>query len=287
MENVPQATVQICHALEASFSVDNEKRKQAEEFLTSLSLNPLTPSLLVTIISNEPIAGYLGPPQEEDGPICSTVRLAAGIFLKNEIKKHWAAAKENPCYGPEAKQLFYERIFALLVKYVDERSMREMILECCRLAITTDFPAKCPGFATQAFDAITQRSNVKLTTAGLLLLKSILSKYEYRAIEDSDRLLLEELTVKFFGPMLHLVKDIAEAPGGIFASDDTCVIVKLIIKIHWTCTQIALAKGGEVLGTFDMWMEVFHLVIETDLPPRCNVVLAEDKQSLQPLKVCQ
>ncbi|KAH0485197.1 MAG: uncharacterized protein KVP18_003999 [Porospora cf. gigantea A] len=283
MENLPESAVRVCNAFQATYSGDSESMKGAEEMLKMLHLKPETPALLMGIIANEfPLPECMSDAAE--GGIPSASRLAAAVFLKNEIRKYWKADEECEHYSDVAKAPFYQNVFRLMTMYPYESSVKETMLESCRLAVIADFPETCGSFASQAFDAITQRDDLTKVVCGLQLLCGILSKYEYRAIQETDRVLLEALVERFFPVMLQLIRDVQALPGGIFASDETCRIVQIAMKAHWSCTQIALSRGDEIIRSFDSWMEVFHLVIQTAVPESYMQRTSSDQPTVLPLK---
>lgn len=152
-------------------------------------------------------------PKIDDG-----VKTSVAIFLKNEIRLRWDSRdKEAEVYADHEKQAFRDLLIPLLECVVAEgvpHAITNSIDDCVRHVVRFDYPEKWSNvfaavvevsvnygldFSAIWFDPgpitlflsfrsqhLGQRNNINAIRAGLLVLRRLVKKYEYRSPQDKE-----------------------------------------------------------------------------------------------------
>eukprot|EP01071_Lankesteria_metandrocarpae_P014191 Lankesteria_metandrocarpae@DN8198_c0_g1_i1.p1 len=262
--------VAICQVFASTFCNDPDKRRNGEQQLAELSLTPGLLKSLTDIVRSSEL--------ELD------IRLSAAIYMKNQIKRHWEANSlaligtpvANPStdrqaetYGDDEKQYIRSTLFETLVQVCEVASLRNMMEECVRLVAIYDYPERWPDILETVHATLTNASETpgQYVFCALITLRRLTAKYELDI--RGDRCNLDSMIDRTFTLLLKLADRLikgedgkgtwAQNPGG-------AIMMKLICAIYWSSTQVALAKGGEVNRTLDLWMQLMESILMTPVP---------------------
>eukprot|EP00922_Rhytidocystis_sp_ex-Travisia-forbesii_P028130 GHVS01041290.1.p1 GENE.GHVS01041290.1~~GHVS01041290.1.p1 ORF type:complete len:1150 (-),score=264.74 GHVS01041290.1:262-3711(-) len=240
----------VCQALDATTAGDEALRKQAEEFLQSMSDSASLACVLIDILKH---------PQ-----LVTSTRTAASVLLKNEIRKSWEKADKQQGYREEDKHKIRSTLYPLLrdlTKMEQPIPIRRQVLECIRLVLFHDFPLKWPDLLPSICADLTQRSDKHGLLAALQTLRKVAAKYETKMTDERGH--LDEIIQKAFPLLLDTSAALAQEGMG---NSEAMMMLKLICKTYWSCTQLCLSKCGLVYTTLDLWMELMNHIISANVP---------------------
>ena len=158
-------------ALLCTYSPDRDERQGAEAWLNS---NGCAPGFLPSLLQ------FVAQP-EVDKP----VRQAAGLSLKNVIKKHWALALDDdeqpipgPCVPDEDKAVLRDNIVGVVVS-LDDKSLRSIMSEAVMRIAFHDFPDTWPGLLGHILEHL-QSDDTAVLFNVTFLLRKLTKTYEVR-----------------------------------------------------------------------------------------------------------
>eukprot|EP00922_Rhytidocystis_sp_ex-Travisia-forbesii_P042078 GHVS01062835.1.p1 GENE.GHVS01062835.1~~GHVS01062835.1.p1 ORF type:complete len:1182 (+),score=220.59 GHVS01062835.1:120-3548(+) len=246
-----QEEQKICSALAATTAGDASLRQQGETFLNSLTQSYALANVLIDILKHTQI--------EE------STRISAAVLLKNEIRKCWSDRADNKNgYSEDDKQRVRSVLYQLLrdlTRMEQPMAIRGQVVLCIWYVVFNDFPAKWPELLPAICADLAQRSDKHGLLAALQTLRKVAGKYETKMSDESGH--LDEIIQKTFPLLLDTSAALAQEGMG---NVEAMMMLKLICKTYWSCTQLCLSKCGLVYNTLDLWMELMNHIILAKVP---------------------
>ncbi|POI34227.1 hypothetical protein CIB84_002021 [Bambusicola thoracicus] len=244
-------------------TIDPNLRIAAENELNqSYKIINFAPSLLQIIVSDQ---------------VEFPVRQAAAIYLKNMVMQYWPDREPSPG----------EAVFPFNIHENDRQQIRDNIVEgiirspdlvraqltmCLRAIIKHDFP----GHWTTVVDKIAyylQSQNSGSWLGSLLCLYQLVKTYEYKKAEERDPLIA---AMQIFLPRIQQ-QMIQLLPDNSYYS---VLLQKQILKIFYALVQYALPLQLVNHQTMTQWMEIFHTIIDRNVPPETLQIDEYDRPEL-------
>ena len=229
----------LINVLSNTFNSDSIIRKDAEqkvdEFLHSQN------SLVILIL-------FVNTPSTD-----KSLRQAAAIILKNNIRHYWSNNEEDKERLPstlENRTLFKTHLLnGLLV--VTDTSIRGLLVEVVRIIAEGEFPSQWPELLPELLRNI-QSDNVLSVYNSIYALRKIIKRYEYK-LKEKRKDLNEIIRVSFpiIERLLSNLKD--------FNTVEAAMVMKCALKIFSSCTCYCLPDLNQV--NLQIWFEsIKHLL---------------------------
>jgi hypothetical protein len=186
------------------------------------------------------------------------IRLAAGLFTKNVIKRHWVEPDGSVTFSEADKSVVRENICESLLRETDNRIIG-VVCECINFVAVHDFPDKWPCLIPQIQAALASQDHQRTANAlrGILVL---VKRYEFRKPELRGPL-EEGIAVTLF-PMVLQIFQALQAHN----SKEAASMMKTICKIYWASTQFLFGAWAREEATLMAWMEAINFVLVKPLP---------------------
>eukprot|EP00614_Pseudopedinella_elastica_P016143 CAMPEP_0172650106 /NCGR_PEP_ID=MMETSP1068-20121228/242126_1 /TAXON_ID=35684 /ORGANISM="Pseudopedinella elastica, Strain CCMP716" /LENGTH=1202 /DNA_ID=CAMNT_0013464469 /DNA_START=137 /DNA_END=3746 /DNA_ORIENTATION=+ len=246
---------QLLVVLSYTFSPDQAQRKQAEDAIKTLPTVEGAPLALLQIVGAKEQVGR-------------EVRQAAAVSFKNIAKSFWeplGSITGEKCVPTASKPAIRDLLFQALLVETD-KSVRDLLAESVHLLVRTDYPAHWPGLLPDILACVQSGDPLRMHNA-LLALRKVVKRLEYKMKEDRGPL---EAIVGTALPLLEqLVRQLLETQNN---SLEAALIMKLCLKIVWSCTQFSLPNGcGDgsnpaLLAHMGQWIELIGALIAKPLP---------------------
>ncbi|VBB27537.1 unnamed protein product [Acanthocheilonema viteae] len=245
----------LIRALQATTSSINQKEAAAylEQNMRLVGFTPL----LLHIIMDERVD-------------CSA-RQAAVIYLKNVINRHWIMDKDDKqSFGlPEQdKHLIRELIIDAIV--ASPEAVRVQLCTAVGIITRHDFPKNWPHLP-QKVAVLLHSVDGPSWLGALLVIRRLVKLYEYRRVKEKKPLVE---TMSLLMPML-LERLITLMPD---ASQESCLLQKLILKIFYGLVQFSLNLEMFTSQSLTQWLEQFRLIIGRAVPEEVNTVDEDDRE---------
>jgi len=225
-------------AFQASLGADNEARKQAQEYLTSVQSTPGLVSLLLKIaLSNQPLE----------------VQQMAVIYLKN-LTKVWRDSKRSFYLPPEDKLTLRNNIIYCLKFSIPEK-IRSQFEEIAHNIAKVDYPW---DEVHQQIGAALDSGNIEDIYAALSIIFQIARVYEF--VMNEKRSELKNLVSLYFDKLDTLLTSLLSEQN-----EDAFKFMTLILQIFWVCFYIELPEEQATAEKLNSWFGKFKQILELDL----------------------
>ncbi|VDK75468.1 unnamed protein product [Litomosoides sigmodontis] len=245
----------LISALRATTSSVNQK--EAASYLEqNMRLVGFTPLLLHIIM--------------DEGVDCSA-RQAAVIYLKNVINRHWVMDeddKQSFTLPEQDKNLIRELIIDAIVG--SPEAVRVQLCTAVGVITRHDFPKNWPHLP-QKVAVLLHSVDGPSWLGALLVIRRLVKLYEYRRVKEKKPLVE---TMSLLMPML-LERLITLMPD---ASQESCLLQKLILKIFYGLVQFSLNLEMFTSQSLTEWLEQFRLIIGRPVPEEVNTVDEDDRE---------
>lgn len=210
------------------------------------------------------------------------VRLAGAIYLKNLIRGHWSLDpnKRDPEVTPvpisdEVRNGIRGGIVQAAVSA--HPKLREHYAIAFAIIAGEDFPSRWPTLLNEVMAHVTNTQSFQSMDAGLLLLLSLVKKYEYKTLYNDEAADVREQVVNMVFPTLLQFGNSLLAHEG---AEPWTLIHKLVKLAH-----SVLAHGRSLtymLNTdnFSEWANFFVRVFSHPIPPQFVKLEDEDSDTM-------
>lgn len=247
----PQA---VCTLLQNTGNPNRDLRRQAEEQLTALKLQPGFCALLMSVVSNEQV------PQ--------AVRHAASIYFKNVAKNNWAITADQQV-GPADKQQVRSGITALMLG--SPVWAKKTLAEAICLISDSDFPDQWPGLSRELVQRLSeacQQSNVETMDGVLSTMHSVYKRYR-AVVQLTEKVKVEILPViaETGPPLLLMLKQCANS---LSTASDPAMLNRFFSTLQ-TCVEVfydltCLDMGPHFEDNLAQYMTVFQQLLAFEHP---------------------
>uniref|UniRef100_A0AAF5RTV4 Importin N-terminal domain-containing protein n=1 Tax=Wuchereria bancrofti TaxID=6293 RepID=A0AAF5RTV4_WUCBA len=245
----------LIRALQATTSSTNQK--EAAAYLEqNMRLVGFTPLLLHIIMDEE---------------VDCSARQAAVIYLKNVINRHWVMDeddKQSFTLSEQDKHLIRELIIDAIV--ASPEAVRVQLCTTVGIITRHDFPKNWP-YLPQKVAVLLHSVDGPSWLGALLVIRRLVKLYEYRRVKEKKPLVE---TMGLLMPML-LERLITLMPD---ASQESCLLQKLILKIFYGLVQFSLNLEMFTGQSLAQWLEQFRLIIGRTVPEEVNTVDEDDRE---------
>ncbi|VIO88895.1 Uncharacterized protein BM_BM9554 [Brugia malayi] len=245
----------LIRALQATTSSTNQK--EAAAYLEqNMRLVGFTPLLLHIIMDEE---------------VDCSARQAAVIYLKNVINRHWVMDeddKQSFTLSEQDKHLIRELIIDAIV--ASPEAVRVQLCTTVGIITRHDFPKNWP-YLPQKVAVLLHSVDGPSWLGALLVIRRLVKLYEYRRVKEKKPLVE---TMGLLMPML-LERLITLMPD---ASQESCLLQKLILKIFYGLVQFSLNLEMFTGQSLAQWLEQFRLIIGRAVPEEVNTVDEDDRE---------
>mmetsp|Transcript_116917 Transcript_116917/g.268284 ORF Transcript_116917/g.268284 Transcript_116917/m.268284 type:complete len:1024 (-) Transcript_116917:118-3189(-) len=225
-------------------SPDPTERHQAEAFLKSAEGQPGFPTALLQTV--------LAPDAEEP------IKQAAAISFKQTVKKNWTPEDERRAYSAAEQQFVRDNILTAVVR-ASSVVVRNQLEDAMKAMILEDFPERWPNLFQEVV-ANLNSNDVMTTYGGLMALRHISWKYSLKL--SSDRAPFEATVTQIFPTVLKLAGELLQHP-----SEEASLMLKVICRIYWFCTQTALMQPLREPTSAQPWMQLMKEICMRPIPP--------------------
>ncbi|VDM21327.1 unnamed protein product, partial [Wuchereria bancrofti] len=254
-ENPVMERENLIRALQATTSSTNQK--EAAAYLEqNMRLVGFTPLLLHIIMDEE---------------VDCSARQAAVIYLKNVINRHWVMDeddKQSFTLSEQDKHLIRELIIDAIV--ASPEAVRVQLCTTVGIITRHDFPKNWP-YLPQKVAVLLHSVDGPSWLGALLVIRRLVKLYEYRRVKEKKPLVE---TMGLLMPML-LERLITLMPD---ASQESCLLQKLILKIFYGLVQFSLNLEMFTGQSLAQWLEQFRLIIGRTVPEEVNTVDEDDRE---------
>ncbi|VDO11392.1 unnamed protein product [Brugia timori] len=255
LENPVMERENLIRALQATTSSTNQK--EAAAYLEqNMRLVGFTPLLLHIIMDEE---------------VDCSARQAAVIYLKNVINRHWVMDeddKQSFTLSEQDKHLIRELIIDAIV--ASPEAVRVQLCTTVGIITRHDFPKNWP-YLPQKVAVLLHSVDGPSWLGALLVIRRLVKLYEYRRVKEKKPLVE---TMGLLMPML-LERLITLMPD---ASQESCLLQKLILKIFYGLVQFSLNLEMFTGQSLAQWLEQFRLIIGRAVPEEVNTVDEDDRE---------
>ena len=243
---------QVIAVLGYTFSTDSAQRNQAEELIRSLPSVEGAPLVLLQIVGNSAHC------QRE-------VRQAAAIAFKNIAKTNWEPLGRGAgqvCLPAHSKPELRKILFQCLLAEAD-KPCRDLLAESVNQIARCDYPDLWPQLLPDILSHVQSGEPLRIHNS-LLALRQVVKRLEYKNAENG-RASLEAIICTALPLLLQLSRQLVETNNN---SLEAAMILKLCLKVLWSCTQFALpaACAKEGVGSLGPWLDLLGAVIAKPLP---------------------
>lgn len=197
-----------------------------------------------------------------NGNIEDPVRVAAAIYLKNNINADWVEIEPVPggqieyTIHEQDKEVIRSQIIDAIV--LAPANLRTHLAGCVNTMVKHDFPGKWNGLI-EKISMYLSNPDPHHWHGALLALYQVVKNYEYKTGDDRAPLgqVMKVLLPILRQRMVDLMPD---------ESNDSLLIQKLILKIFYAFVQYHLPQDQLPQPTFLQWMEVMKQIIERPVP---------------------
>lgn len=190
------------------------------------------------------------------------VRVAAAIYLKNNVNQDWVEIEPVPggvieyTIHEEDKELIRSQIIDAIV--LAPVNLRSHLAGCVNVIVKHDFPAKWSNLLDK-ISIYLSNPDPNHWQGSLLALYQLVKNYEYKT--GDDRAPLGQV-MKVLLPILHQrMMDVLPDE-----SNDSLQIQRQILKIMYAFVQYHLPQDQLPRPVFLQWMEVMKQIVERPLP---------------------
>uniref|UniRef100_A0A915Q402 Importin N-terminal domain-containing protein n=1 Tax=Setaria digitata TaxID=48799 RepID=A0A915Q402_9BILA len=245
----------LIRALHATTSSANQKEAAAylEQNTRLLGFTPL----LLHIIMDEGVDG--------------SARQAAVIYLKNIINRHWITDeddKQSFTLPEQDKHLIRELIIEAIV--ASPEAIRVQLCTAVGIITRHDFPKNWLHLP-QKVATLLHSVDGPSWLGALLVIRRLVKLYEYRRVKEKKPLVE---TMSLLMPVL-LERLITLMPD---ASQESCLLQKLILKIFYGLVQFSLNLEMFTVQSLTQWLEQFRLIIGRTVPEEVNTIDKDDRE---------
>lgn len=190
--------------------------------------------------------------------VAMSVRLAAAIYLKNNIQTYWADRQASP--GSEVEFNIHENDRTIIRdSIIDAIAMappkiNETLALCINQIIKNDYPGKWFGLVDKISMYLRQPDS-RFWMGALLALYQLVKCYEYRISDERGPL---DDAMNALLPLLY------QRCGQLLSdpSDLSIQLQKQTLKIFFAFTQYHLPLKVMVNEIFSQWMDIFRMILE-------------------------
>mmetsp|Transcript_36591 Transcript_36591/g.59153 ORF Transcript_36591/g.59153 Transcript_36591/m.59153 type:complete len:1025 (+) Transcript_36591:45-3119(+) len=234
----------LCAALQNTLSNSESERHAAEELLRQLEGSPGYIQCVLGVITTENVD--------------ATVRQAGSIYFKNFIFRDWVPKENNQRnkFSDEEKAIVRDNIVEALIFAHPQTRMH--IAQALRNIAQHDFPEQWPNLLQQIFNNLSSNTPVRLY-GSLLALRVLAKQYEFK--KQDIRGPLEKMVESTFPVLLQLFTYLLQ-----IVSIESVDMQKIICKIFWSSTQLALPPYMLRPGMLAEWMACFKNVLDQRAP---------------------
>jgi hypothetical protein len=240
--DVTHLMTQLSH----SFSPDRALRVASGEYLAALPFPQSLPLLL-----------QIGAAPELD----ATVRQAAGITLKNAIRRHYKdLAKTDPATASQLKASLLDAVVNCT-----QASLTSFLVEAVAHIATSDFPDLWPEFVPTVQNTLAascSSGNATQCVNVLVMVRKVLKRYQFKPKEARGPVTL--VTAAVYPTVLGLLQYLVQQP----ISEPTGAMIKQALKVFWSGDQFYLHSYDPAV--VQPWLDVLHSVISLQLPPELH-----------------
>ncbi|KAF9816482.1 hypothetical protein IEO21_04087 [Rhodonia placenta] len=221
-------------------SLNPTSRKQAEQNLQTLSVQPSFLSVLLRLVLD----------QSQD----RAIRLAASVYLKNVVKTRWED-EEPPVPEADKTALRSELIPAMIaLSNASSKAMRAQIAEAISLIASKDFPELWPDLMDQLVQSLSEE-NYDVNIGVLETAHSIFRPWRSEARSDPLFLTINYVLERFATPFLSLFNHSAQLLFAVPAPPNLSLVaqaVVLLVDIYYdlTCQDLPPAMEDNHLHFF-------------------------------------
>lgn len=190
------------------------------------------------------------------------VRVAAAIYLKNNINQDWVEVEPVPgapieyTIHEQDKELIRSQIIDAIV--LAPSNLRTHLAGCINTMVKHDFPGKWNGLL-EKISMYLSNPDPNHWQGALMALYQLVKNYEYKSGEDRAPL---GHVMKVLLPILHQRMTTLMTNE----SNDSLQIQKQILKIMYAFVQYHLPQDQLPRPMFLQWMEVMKQVVERPVP---------------------
>ena len=203
------------------------------------------------------------------------VRVAAAIYLKNNINQDWVESEAVPggqmeySIHEEDKELIRSQIIDAIV--LAPPNLRSHLAGCVNVIVKHDFPGKWNGLLDK-ISMYLSNPDPNHWHGSLLALYQLVKNYEYKT--GDDRAPLGQV-MKILLPILYQrIMDVLPDE-----SNDSLLIQRQILKIMYAFVQYHLPQDQLPRPLFLQWMEVMKQIVERPLPLSVQQLDLDDRPS--------
>ncbi|EJD73694.1 importin-beta domain-containing protein, variant [Loa loa] len=206
-----------------------------------------------------------------DERVDCSARQAAVIYLKNVINRHWIMDEDDKhsfSLPEQDKHLIRELIIDAIV--ASPEAVRVQLCTAVGIITRHDFPKNWP-YLPQKVAVLLHSVDGPSWLGALLVIRRLVKLYEYRRVKEKKPLVE---TMGLLMPML-LERLITLMPD---ASQESCLLQKLILKIFYGLVQFSLNLEMFTGQSLTQWLEQFRLIIGRTVPEEVNTVDEDDRE---------
>eukprot|EP00917_Polyrhabdina_sp_WS-2016_P009754 GHVP01021452.1.p1 GENE.GHVP01021452.1~~GHVP01021452.1.p1 ORF type:complete len:1098 (+),score=234.46 GHVP01021452.1:23-3316(+) len=235
---------QLCRVLEASMQADANIRREAETNLQTFVSKPNSMQLLAELIRHDQISHH--------------IRLAAALLFKNTLLK----PRSQNVVSDNDFEAVRRVLFPLMEAVAFDLPLRHAIEGAFRIVVLHDYPTKFGWILNDLCSVLEKMEEVTEAKiiASLAGLRIISGRFEYKVGDE-----LPGLIDKCFPLLLNIGTKIMSLNQWT-TNELHSVILKYILKIYWSATQMALAESVVVVSTLDSFMTMVAHILEQPVP---------------------
>eukprot|EP00879_Flechtneria_rotunda_P022091 GHRR01023309.1.p1 GENE.GHRR01023309.1~~GHRR01023309.1.p1 ORF type:complete len:1020 (+),score=395.54 GHRR01023309.1:417-3476(+) len=189
-----------------------------------------------------------------------SVRQVASIAFKQVAKRYWEAENDKPTQvlAAEDKQLVRENLLEAIIRvpHIIQSQLNEVLITI----VYCDYPEAWPGLLETTMAHLTSNEEARMH-GGLLVLRVLARKYEFR--DDEERAPLTAIINSSFPVLLALMQQLVASPA---PTPQVAEFMKLICKVFWSSTFMAVPDVLLQPQQFSGWMMAFHQAVRKPLP---------------------
>ena len=247
------AAIQFKQMMLKGWAVEDEKRQAGAFFLSDQDKAAIRQNMLEAVVVAPPLV-------RKQLAECLKVRCDAG--RKGRSREGGAAshALDPPMFVPSPP---------LRAAGADPAAALQSI-------ILSDFPADLPTFMQQIFQNMQSQDNGRIH-GGLLALRLITKKYEFRDHEDARKVKTEVIEA-VFPFILQVFQSLIAANS---AAVEAAELMKLICKIFWSSTYLSLPAILLQPAQYQGWITCFMQLLERPVPAEGQPADPEDRNQVR------
>ena len=284
------AAIQFKQMMLRGWSVDDEKRQAGAFFLSDQDKATIRQNMLEAVVVAPPLVRKqlaeclkvsCGPGRTGSRPCCRAKSTAASATSSWRASRRFSTSAWS--WAPRAAALFAGAGAALTssrtspkARAPPPRAAGADPAAAPQSIILSDFPADLPTFMQQIFQNMQSQDNGRIH-GGLLALRLITKKYEFRDHEDA-RKVKTEVVEAVFPFILQVFQSLIAANS---AAVEAAELMKLICKIFWSSTYLSLPGILLQPAQYQGWITCFMQLLERPVPAEGQPADPEDRNQVR------